>query len=701
MDPKVVIPLVLLDVAIVVVAARLAGHLFRRLGQPAVIGEIAAGIALGPTLLGLLPGDLDTVLFPPEVRGHLSVIAQLGLALFMFIVGLEIDVSLIKGRGRTAGVVAAGSMVLPFALGAGVALLLYPQHSVTARGPVSHAGFVLFLGVAMAITAMPVLARILTERRMQRTRVGVLALAAAVIDDVLGWSLLAVVVAVAAGGDVAGVARILGLTVVFALFAFLGLRPLLARLVDRYERAGTLTPDMLAIVLAGLLASAVVTEWIGIHAIFGAFIFGAIMPRSGAAGLTRAILERLEHVSLLLLLPVFFVVAGLGVNVAAIGLDGVWQLGVILVAAIVGKVVGATTAARTQRLPRREATTLGILMNTRGLTEIVILQVGLQLGLLDQTMYTLMVLMALITTAMTGPLVRIFYPPRVVDRELAAADRAAAGEQDAYTVVVAVPDERGPELADLAAMLVGHETPGRLVLTRLLPAPPPLEVGSGVSADLAAITQAGQELRQLAARVHGTGLGCSAIARFSGDPAADLAGLAATLHADVVVAVLDEPPAGSAPVTIPVTMPGHTSAVRVRLGPVPGEPGPVAVLTDGAAGGRAAVRLAAQLALGGGQVLGVTAGPGRRAERQATVAATELRRIGIPVQDVPAPRLLVVPAGAQVSTDTTAENATMLVVDPDEADRDDELEQVVGRITVQATTPRPTPSLSERQPEST
>jgi len=228
MDLNHVIAFVLLDIAIVVVAARLVGRLFRRLGQPAVIGEIVAGIALGPTLLGAFPGQLDQVLFPADVRPYLSVIAQLGLALFMFIVGLEVDLSLIRGRQRIAGAVAAGSIVLPFALGAGIALILYPLHTQAQGETVNPLAFVLFLGVAMSITALPVLARILTERGMQRTPIGVLALACAAIDDVLGWSLLAIVVAVAAGGSVGGALVIMGWTVLFVLVMIFVVRPLLA-----------------------------------------------------------------------------------------------------------------------------------------------------------------------------------------------------------------------------------------------------------------------------------------------------------------------------------------------------------------------------------------------------------------------------------------------------------------------------------------
>jgi Kef-type K+ transport system membrane component KefB len=695
---KEIIPFVLLDVAIVVGAARLMGNLFRRIGQPAVIGEIVAGIVLGPSLLGALPGDLDLVLFPTEVRGHLSVIAQLGLALFMFIVGLEVDLSLIRGRGRAAGAIAGGSIVLPFALGIGTALLLFPSHSTVDGRPVSMLAFVLFLGVALSITALPVLARILTERGMQRTPVGVLALACAAIDDVLGWSLLAVVVAVAAGGDAGGVVRILGLTVVFALVAFLVARPLLARIVTWYDRVGRLTPDMLAVVLVGLFLSAWATELIGVHTILGAFVFGAIMPRRGAAGLTRAILERLEQISLLLLLPVFFVVAGLQVDIGAVGADGVWQLPLILAVAIVGKVVGGGLSAVTQGMPRRPSLIVGLLMNTRGLTEIVILQVGVQLGLLDQAMFTLMVIMALVTTMMTGPLLTLVYPDRLLQRDLDELDRASLAEDVGYTVLVSVPPApAGASLVTLGHRLAGVERPVQLVLCRLLPAHEQLEVASGLGAELALMAATGDELRALARSLEGNGrVRSSVVARFCPDPTTSIAELAGTVGADVVV--VPEPPDGDAGALD--VLAGLATGVLVRAASITSiasitSPGEVTVLLDGGAGGRAALRLAAQAALGGSGSLAVGATVGRRAARQVTAAVELLRRRGLEVRAVDGVLrgggLLVVPVGAPepLQADDTADGTVVLRVTPDSADLDENLERTVERITHARPAPDP------------
>jgi Kef-type K+ transport system membrane component KefB len=697
MDLKHVIAFVLLDVAVVVVAARLVGRLFRRLGQPAVIGEIVAGIALGPTLLGALPGDLDQVLFPPDARPYLSVIAQLGLALFMFIVGLEVDLSLIRGRARAAGAVAAGSLVLPFAFGAAVALALYPLHSQVDGETVPPLAFVLFLGVAMSITALPVLARILTERGMQRTPIGVLALACAAIDDVLGWSLLAIVVAIAAGGSTVGALVIIGWTVLFVVVMFLVVRPLLARLVPWHARAGRLTPDILAIVLAGLLASAWLTEIIGVHAIFGAFLFGAVMPRRDAGALTREILERLEQVSLLLLLPVFFVVAGLQVDVGGIGLDGIWQLGLILVAAIAGKVLGAAGAARLQGMPRRDANALGLLMNTRGLTEIVILQVGVQLGVLDQTMFTLMVIMALVTTMMTGPLLRRVYPQRVLDRETAAAERAELGEEEAYSVVAVVADPAdGRRLSELARDLTGRERPARVVLCRLLPAQVELEVASGLGTELAAIAAAGDELRVLARELEAAGTPCTVVARFAADPGRELAGLVGVLAADVVLLAEDpEDPAASAAVVAALAAVPETAVVVARWGEgAPDRPGPAVALVDAGAGGRAVLRAAAHLALRSTGELAVEPLEGRRGAKRALAAVDALAARGVPVRaaapgDAAAAGTAVLPVGAPVPPDLGP--ATLLLrIRPSGADTDDDLGQAVARIT--PATPAPSES---------
>lgn len=682
-----VIAYVFVDLAVIIVLARLMGRLAVKLGQPAVVGEIIAGILLGPTLLGALPGDLDTLLFPTDIKPYLNVLAQLGLVLFMFLVGLEVDLSFIKGRERVAASVSIASILLPFSLGVLLAVYLHERHDVVNGDEVSFLGFALFLGVAMSITAFPVLARILTERGMHRVPTGALSLACAAVDDVLAWSLLAVVVAIVAATSFTGVVQILAFSVVFALVMFLVVKPLLRVLVTYHERFGRLTPDMLALVLVGILLSAWVAEEIGIHFIFGAFLFGVVMPRQRAAKLTHEVTERLEQVSVLLLLPVFFVITGSNVDIGAITATGFWELFLILLVAISGKFIGAFAAARVQRVPRRQATALAALMNTRGLTELVILNAGLQLGVLDGTMFTLMVIMAVVTTVMASPLLNVIYPKRILDRDIAAAERAAMGLTDAYTVQVVIDDpQKDAGLVDLACDLVGREAPAQVVLTRVVKRTQPKpEVASGLGADLLLMATASEELRQLARLVEGRGLRASVASRFSDDPWSEVADLAASSAADVVLvrSGWGVPEGSSDPTPWPAGLHGTVVVVSGELGEPGLSPrGPVSVVQDGDANGRAALRLAAQASLGRAVALQLQAGDGWRAERRAAGVTDTLRRAGVLVAEEETgalPSLLVTPAGAAVppSDDLTP----VLVVHAGTADSDRDMDETLAGIS--------------------
>jgi Kef-type K+ transport system membrane component KefB len=388
--------MLLFGLAVIVVLARLFGALARRLGQPPVIGEVLAGILVGPTLFD---GAIADSLFPADTRPLLAALANVGVALFMFVVGLELDRTLLRGKGRVAVSVSLGSILLPFAFGATLALYLIRSHPSDNR-----LGFVLFMGAAMSVTAFPVLARILADRRMSRTALGSLALTCAAVDDVLAWSMLAVVVAISGEGG-PDQWRML-LTVPYLVVMLCVARPLLRRRLS----GDRLSPGAMAAILAGVMVSGAVTEWIGLHFIFGAFLFGVVMPRTETAALLNEVKERIEGFTSVLLLPVFFVVAGLRVDLSATGFTGLAELGLILLAAISGKFIGAFGAARLNRVPLRQSVALATLMNTRGLTELIILSVGLQLGVLDQALYSLMVVMALVTTMMAGPLLRLSYP---------------------------------------------------------------------------------------------------------------------------------------------------------------------------------------------------------------------------------------------------------------------------------------------------
>ncbi|MGY1739095.1 cation:proton antiporter [Geodermatophilus sp. SYSU D00684] len=688
-----IIAYVFVDLAVIMIIARLMGRLAVRVGQPAVVGEIVAGIMLGPTLLGALPGDLDTLLFPLDVRPFLNVLAQLGLVLFMFLIGLEVDLSFIRGREKVAVSVSLASILLPFALGVLLAAYLHTQHDVFTdtdgeTSAIPFLGFALFLGVAMSITAFPVLARILAERQMHRIPTGVLALACAAVDDVLAWCLLAVVVAIVAASSFTGVVLILGLSVVFALVMFLLVKPLLRVLVTRYERLGQLTPEMLAGVLIGILASAWVAEEIGIHFIFGAFLFGVVMPRKGAARLNHEIIDRLEQVSVLLLLPVFFVVTGLNVDVGAIDLAGLGELGLILLVAISGKFVGAFAAARAMRVPRRQATALATLMNTRGLTELVILNIGVQRGVLDGEMFTLMVIMAVVTTVMASPLLNVIYPKRVLQRDIAAAERAAMGLEEAYTVVVVVDEpERDAALVDLACDLVGRESPAQVVVTRVVRrSRPKPEVSSGLGADLELMATVAGELRELARQVEARGLKASVASRFSEDPWAEVADLAASSEADVVLVrsgwgiVEGALAVDGAGTPWPPSLRGSVVTVAGELGEAGLQPGgPVAVLQDGDASGRAALRLAAHAAVGRRVPLQLRAAEGRRGVRRNV--ADSLRKAGVEIaaETETLPALLLAPAGA--GPVPAADDLTpILLVHAGTADSDRDMDETLAGI---------------------
>jgi Kef-type K+ transport system membrane component KefB len=392
----------LLQMVIVVLAARLGGAAARRLGQPAVVGEMLAGIAIGPSVLGALAPGAVASLFPADSLATLGLLSQLGVILFIFVVGMEFEWHHVGGRARAALLVSSASILLPFLLGTAAALALYDGH---APPGIPFRAFALFMGIAMSITAFPVLARILAERRLLQTPIGSLALTCAAINDVAAWILLALVVAVvASSGSLAGAAWTIGATALFVAVMFAAVRPLLARVLSPRPDGRPLSSDRLALVLAALFASALATEAIGVHALFGAFVAGIAMPAQAA--FRSAVHDRLEGVGSVLLLPLFFAVTGLRTDLAAIGDWG--SLGMCLslvLLATAGKLGGTLVAARLTGLAWREAFVLGALMNTRGLMELVALGVGYELGVLSPAIYSALVTMAIVTTMMTGPMV--------------------------------------------------------------------------------------------------------------------------------------------------------------------------------------------------------------------------------------------------------------------------------------------------------
>ncbi len=399
--------LLIAQVGTILVVARLLGWLFQKLHQPRVIGEMVAGILLGPSLLGWAAPDLSAALFPADSLDHLQALSQIGLLLFMFLIGLELDLKQLRQLGRVAIITSQVSILAPFLMGIGLALYLYPRLSDASVHPT---GFALFMGAAMSITAFPVLARILAERNLLRTKAGIVALACAAVNDVTAWCLLAgIVVLIRASAASMPVWGMIAGLVLFGAVMWLIVRRGLQRLAGVHEQEGCLTYDHFALILLVVLAASWVTEALGIHALFGAFIAGVVMPRHH--GLAEEIAHRFEAIVVVLLLPLYFAFTGLRSSFFLIrGLEMWLYCAVIIAVALIGKLGSSLIAARATGMTWREATAVGVLMNTRGLVELIILNVGLDLGILSPSLFSIMVLMALVTTFMTSPLIAWIYP---------------------------------------------------------------------------------------------------------------------------------------------------------------------------------------------------------------------------------------------------------------------------------------------------
>jgi Kef-type K+ transport system membrane component KefB len=411
------LPRLLLALAAVILAGRVLASLLELIGQPPVIGEVLAGILLGPSLLGWICRDwfgmATSPLLPPDVAPHLSLIAQLGVILYMFLVGLEFNAGLLRSHAHAAVAISHASILVPFLLGSALALGLYGQ---LAPAGVPFTSFALFMGVALAVTAFPVLARILTDRGIAQTDLGVLALSCAAVDDVTAWCLLALVAGVVQS-QVSGAIQVIVLSLVYIAGMLLVVRPIAARLITMTHGAG-LSPTSIALVFAALLLSALTTELIGIHAVFGAFLLGVIIPHD--SHIAQSLKGGLEQVVLVLLLPAFFAYTGMRTE---IGLVSGWQqwltCGLIILVASLGKFGGTLAAAHFAGLDWRTSSALGILMNTRGLMELIVLNIGLDLGVISPTLFAMMVLMALTTTLATTPLLALL-EPKVEDERVAA-----------------------------------------------------------------------------------------------------------------------------------------------------------------------------------------------------------------------------------------------------------------------------------------
>ncbi len=401
------LPTLLTQIAVILLAARTVGWLLRRFHQPQVVGEMLAGILLGPSLLGFVAPGASAALFPEESLPYLAAVSQVGVVIFMFLMGLEIEPERLRGRGRAAVMTSQAGILVPFVSGVILGLFLYSR---LAPEGVDRTHFVLFMGTAMSITAFPVLARILDERGLANTSLGTMALASAAADDVAGWSILTVVVLLTRAQEV-GVSV---LTTLFGLVAFAAVllllaRPLLQRMADAFARRGVLSNDLMALVLLLALGSAVASELVGVHALFGAFVLGVLVPRR--SGFARALVEKMQDLVVVLLLPIFFALTGLRTHVGLLAGFEMWgYCALVLLVAVAGKLGGVSAAGRLFGLSWRDAGALGALMNARGLVELVILNVGLEIGIISPSLFTMMVIMALVTTVITTPLLEWFRP---------------------------------------------------------------------------------------------------------------------------------------------------------------------------------------------------------------------------------------------------------------------------------------------------
>jgi Kef-type K+ transport system membrane component KefB/nucleotide-binding universal stress UspA family protein len=516
---------------VIIGLTRIVGLFARMLGQPLVIAEITAGILLGPSLLGLVAPDVKAAIFPVDSMTLLKMFSQIGLIFFMFLIGLELDPKLLQNRGRASVLISHSSIFFPFALGALLALWLYPKLSVPFDARVPFSSFALFLGIAMSITAFPVLARILAERQLLKTHVGAVTIACAAVDDVTAWCLLAFVASIVRATGVSDAVRTTVFALLYIVFMILAVRPLLARIGARAANRAGLSQNAVAITFILLLLSALATEAIGIHALFGAFLFGAIMPREG--GYVRALAEKLEDFVVVFLLPLFFAYSGLHTQINLLNSVETWVIcGLIIALACIGKFGGSAVAARITGMKWREACAIGVLMNTRGLMELIVLNIGLDLGVISPTLFTMMVIMALVTTFMTTPLLQWFYPQHELQKELADTVRVLKPAASFRMIMCVAHDKSGPGMATMARAL-GNKDAQSNTFYALRLIPPPERSSAFVTDDNPSSEP--NALIPLLERSEELGLSVKPISFVSTTPDRDICEIAAAKKADLVL----------------------------------------------------------------------------------------------------------------------------------------------------------------------
>jgi Kef-type K+ transport system membrane component KefB len=614
-------------IVIVMLFARLTGAAVARIGQPRVMGEVLAGILLGPTLLGRIAPGAEIAVFPSDITPYIGVAANLGLIFYMFLVGLELDATQLKGRVKLALTISNTSLLVPLSLGL---LGAIPLYRVLAPDT-NFIAFALFVGVAMSITAFPVLARIVVERRMLKRPLGALALSAAAMNDVSAWLLIALASAFAGTGGAGGVIKTVVLAIAFCLLMAFAVRPVLARAATAHDEMGRLPGGWITAIFAGVLLSSFVTEKIGIAVIFGAFVMGFVMPRH--AGLTEDIAHRVEDFVVTLLLPLFFAYTGLRTNVGLLDRPELLFITLGLVGlALAGKYGGTVLAARVMRLGWRESAVLGALMNTRGLTELIVLNLALEKGVISSALFAALVIMALATTFMAGPILQLLDPKNEfgepIEEELTEARRQT--ERDSIVPIPArailVAPQTDAAVAQLMALvepLARTPPPREVIIARLVRPPRGAAVRGALQTESRILGLSNDEVQRERLGLLERGVAARAVAFTSADPGQDLVRLADSDEIDLLLIDGRRPLLGAgvpreavgtvlrkAPCDVAVLVAREDAVIRPESG------GPIIVPFGGAEHDWAALELGAWLAAATGAPLRLLGAAGKEGKEQ-------------------------------------------------------------------------------------
>jgi Kef-type K+ transport system membrane component KefB len=449
--------ILLAQIVTIILVARFFGWVFRKIGQPSVIGEIIAGIALGPSLLGLYFPEFSLTLFPTASLGNLQFLSQIGLILFMYVIGMELDLKVLQNKAKDAIVISHASIIFPFALGIGLAYFVYYKF---APEGIAFMPFALFMGIAMSITAFPVLARIVQERGIHKTKLGAIVITCAAADDITAWCLLAAVIAIVKAGTFVSSLYIIGMAIAYVLAMLFIVKPFLKKIGELYSTKDSLNKPVVAIFFLTLIISSYTTEIIGIHALFGAFMTGVIMP--DITKFRNLFIEKVEDVSVILLLPLFFVFTGLRTQIGLLNDPYIWKVtGFIILVAVIGKFLGSALAAKFVGQSWRDSLTIGALMNTRGLMELIVLNIGLDLEVITTEVFTMMVIMALVTTFMTGPTLNVI---NYFFKDKAESTFEEIAEVEKFKILLSFGNnEKGKSLLRLANSLVKRQKENSII----------------------------------------------------------------------------------------------------------------------------------------------------------------------------------------------------------------------------------------------